>query len=486
MVDEQEPRADLVVVGGVVVNDDRTTRATVVVRDGIITDLLPAEAPPPPHRRAIDATGMLVVPGGVDLHCHVDEEIAGTYRLLDDYPAASIAALWGGTTTIAGFAIPEGDETPLAAVERAMRGARSSRCSTATHGCVTEWDETTEDQLLQMHRLGVRTIKLFTTYEDDVMADARTIGNVLAFTSRSGGLALVHAEADDVIRSATGQLAGGGGAGAVGIAEFGSSRPESSELLAVARVIDLAARAGSDVYFVHISSPAASDYIASRRRDGEAPIFVETCPHYLVLDERMYARPDAVQWACCPPLRPVESVGELVARAVDGRFDVLASDHCCYSRHQKIAYGTDIEAVPKGLPGVETRMPVAYSRLVRDAGMPPEQFVAMFASNPARIAGLEGKGRIAVGSDADIVVFDPTEDRRVETGRLHMRSDVSPYEGMSLVGWPSTVIAGGRVVVDPEGFHDPGPIGRHLATREPQIHRARSSPPHPTQERATP
>ncbi len=153
---------------------------------------------------------------------------------------------------------------------------------------------------------------------------------------------------------------------------------------------------------------------------------------------------------------------EQVWHRLAGEVDTLGSDHCCFSTAQKTEHSHDVTEMPNGMPGVETRLPVAYTQLVVRDGLPIERFVALFATNPARLNGLSGKGAIAVGNDADLVVLDPHSTRTVATQDLHMATDYSPYEGLVLTGWPSAVVSGGRVVWDADGFHDPGAIGRTL------------------------
>ena len=150
------------------------------------------------------------------------------------------------------------------------------------------------------------------------------------------------------------------------------------------------------------------------------------------------------------------------ARALAGDVDTIGSDHCCYSSTQKAEHADDVREMPNGLPGVETRLPVSYTQLVARGGMSVERFVAMFATNPARLNGLDGKGVIAPGADADVVVIDPSAYRPARATGLHMASDYTPYEGVELTGWPTTVVSGGRVVVHDNGFYDPGPVGRAL------------------------
>jgi dihydropyrimidinase len=281
---------------------------------------------------------------------------------------------------------------------------------------------------------------------------------VLRTLHEQGGLAYVHAEANHVIEDAQ-ELAA-----AVRRADAGHhplTRPELAEAAAVAQVLATAEHVGAPVYFVHQTTPEAVDLVRAARRRG-VRAYTETCPHYLTLDESTYTGAHPERFVCCPPLRAATTVAELRARALVGDVDALGSDHCCYSTAQKAEHSDDVRVMPNGLPGVETRLPVAFTRLVVEGGMPIERFVAMFAANPARLNGLPGKGVIGVGADADIVVLDPVP-RRAAAADLHMQSDYTPYEGLELAGWPETVVSAGRVVLDADGFHDPGPVGRALS-----------------------
>jgi dihydropyrimidinase len=448
---------DLVIHGGTVVHARGSGPATVTIADGRIRAVLDADAPLPDHARAVDARGRLVLPGGVDPHCHVGQEL-GDYTALDDYETASRAALHGGTTTIVDFAIPTPGQTPLEAVVERRRLAGTSRCDTALHGCVIRWDDTTGDQIDAMVGMGVRTIKLFTTYRDVVMAEPDTVLEVMRRLQRSGGLAYVHAEADHVIVD---QLRIEGRAGRGDSRHHAGTRPELAESAAVAQVLATAEHVGAPVYFVHQTTAEAVDLVRDARRRG-VRAYTETCPHYLALDDSVYAGPHPERFVCCPPLRSAATVADLNRRAQIGHVDALGSDNCCYSTGQKTERADCVSEMPNGLPGVETRLPVAFTQLVVRGGMPLERFAAVFAANPARLNGLDRKGVIAAGADADLVVLDPAEVRPARSADLHMPTDYTPYEGLELAGWPATVVSGGRVVVDAEGWHDPGPVGRRL------------------------
>jgi dihydropyrimidinase len=449
--------AELVVHGGTVVNAGGRGPATVVISRGRVVAVQDPSLPLPPHERAVDATGALVIPGGVDPHCHIGQRL-GPYQQLDDYVSASTAALYGGTTTVVDFAIPEPGQTPLAAAQERRQMATASRCDTALHGCVIRWDDSTDKQIAALAELGVRTIKLFTTYRNTVMAQPDTVLEVLRALHRQGGIAYVHAEANHVIEDAQDLAVTAERADA---SHHAYTRPELAENAAVAQVLATAEHVDAPVYFVHQTTAAAVDLVRAARRRG-VRAYTETCPHYLFLDERSYAGAHPERYVCCPPLRAESSVAALRARALVGDVDTLGSDHCCYDTAQKSEHSDDVRVMPNGLPGVETRLPVAFTQLVQRGGMPVERFVAMFATNPARLNGLTGKGVLAPGADADLVVLDPNASRVASVSDLHMATDYTPYQGEELTGWPSVVISAGRVVLDRDGFHDPGPVGRPL------------------------
>lgn len=448
---------DLVVQGGTVVNRDGSTPATVVIDQGRVTALLSPNAAVPAAARVVDANGLLVLPGGVDPHCHIGQRL-GEYAALDNYEQAGRAALWGGTTTVVDFAIPDPGQSPLAAVQARLALGTISPCDSALHGCVVSWDDSTAAELAVMADLGVRTVKMFTTYRDVVMAGPDTILEVMRALSRLGGLAYVHAESDHVVVDAQQAAARHDHADS---AHLPLTRPELAEATAVAQVLATAEHVGTSVYFVHQTIPEAVDLVRAARRRGHVA-YSETCPHYLALTEDVYGGPHPERFVCCPPIRPEATVAALRSRALMGEIDTLGSDHCCYSTSQKLEHHEDVRRMPNGLPGVETRLPVTYTTLVLEGGMPVEQFVGLFATNPARLNGLSRKGVIRVGADADLVLIDPAARREARAAELHMATDYTPYEGFMLGGWPETVVSRGRVVVDAEGFHDPGAVGEFV------------------------
>lgn len=458
--------ADLVIAHGRVVNATGSRHAHVVVEGGRIAAVVDAAEPVPAARRVVDASGRAVIPGGIDGHCHV-AQATGRFRTLDDYAVTSTAALWGGTTTILDFGIPrDSTETPLEAAKNKLALAAESRCDVALHASVIDWDETVPAQLEELAALGIRSVKMYMTNRGSTMADSDTVLKVMREMVRLDGLAYIHAEHDSLIVDCTQAHAE---AGEIGIEHLHETRPELAEEASVREVLAMAEYTGAPVYFVHQSTPGAVDLVAEARARGIAA-HSETCPHYLVLDDGVYSSQFPEWYACCPPMRSPETVAGLLERFAEGSIHTISSDHSCYDLAQKRERTDDIRQMPHGLPGVETRMPVAFTALAEgwgaqgtpDGAALLERFVELFAAGPARINAIPGKGAIAPGHDADLVVFDPSELRAVDAGALHMGTDFSPFHGRGLRGWPQTVVAGGRVVLDAEGFHDPGPVGRFV------------------------
>ncbi|AXJ08699.1 amidohydrolase family protein [Arthrobacter sp. PM3] len=460
---------DLVIAHGTVVNSFGRQEAHVVVHGGKIIGLVDASEPVPAAARTVDAAGRMVIPGGVDGHCHV-AQVTGRFRTLDDYRTTSTAALWGGTTTIIDFGIPrDSRETPLAAVLHKKELARESRCDVALHGSVIQWDETVPWQLEQLAAEGVRSVKMYTTNRGSTMADGDTILKVMREMVRLDGLTYIHAEHDPIIADCTQQHADDG---RIGVEHLHRTRPELAEEISVRETLAMAGYTGAPVYFVHQSTPGAVDLVAEARSHGQEA-YSETCPHYLTLDDTVYGSVMPEWYACCPPMRSAETVAALRERLADGAIHTVASDHSCYDLTQKRERTDDIREMPHGLPGVETRMPVTFTAMMNaDGGARVEDFVEVFAAGPARINALPGKGTIAAGFDADLVIFDPAQERTVDGGALHMGTDFSPFDGRTLTGWPAVVVSAGQVVLDADGFHDPGPVGRFVARNGFREHQA--------------
>jgi dihydropyrimidinase len=453
---------DLAIRGGTVVDARWQRPADLFITEGRIQAIAEPGTPLPAgsaHATTIDATGRLVLPGGVDPHCHVGFT-SGDFTSLDDYRGCTTAAVFGGTTTIVDFAIPRPGQAPADVAHAQRLKAAGGLCDSALHACVVEWDATTANQLADLAHDGIVTVKMFTTYRGETMADADTILRTMTVLRDLGGMVVIHCEANHLIEDAQRRCATAGGVSAENMA---ATRPGIAETASVAEVLAIAESVTAPVYFVHQSTAEAAGLVAQARRRG-VPAFTEAVTHHLVLDETCYGRDEPERYVCCPPLRPASAVGELGQHLFTGEISAIGSDHCCYDLAQKRARRHDVREMPNGLPGVETRLPVIFSEYVVRRGLPISRFVELTAANPARTNGLyPRKGTLLPGADADVAIWDPAQQWTVKSADLHMPTDYTPYEGMRLTGRVSTVIVGGRVVVNDGRLIDSTPRGRHLA-----------------------
>ncbi|NUP25966.1 MAG: dihydropyrimidinase [Nocardia sp.] len=447
-----------VVRGGTVVESNWAAPADLVIDDGKIVAVLAPGTAVDESAEIIDATGKLVMPGGVDPHCHVGFT-SGEFTSLDSYLECTTAAVFGGTTTIVDFAIPRPGGQPLDAAEQQRAKAAEGLCDSALHACVVEWDETTAGQLAALADAGIRTVKMFTTYAGETMANEHTILNTMQTTRDLGGMVVIHCESDAIVTDAQNFAAATDG---IDASHMSRTRPEIAETAAVAAILAIAESQRAPVYFVHQSSAAAVELVVDARKRG-LTAFTEAVAHHLILDDTEYAGPQPERFVCCPPLRSADTVEDLGRQLFTGNITTIGSDHCCYDTAQKRSHRHDVRHMPNGLPGVEMRLPVIFSHYVDGAGLSPSRFVELTATNPARTNGLyPRKGSLMPGSDADIALWDPELEWTVAADELHMATDYTPYEGRRLRGKPVTVLVGGFVVVDDGRLVDATPRGRHL------------------------
>jgi dihydropyrimidinase len=412
-------------------------------------------------RQVRDAAGLVAIPGGVDLHVHLDTYFGGT-TTRDDFTTGTRAALFGGTTTIAQFAIPRPGETTLDAAERTEVEARDAALSDyAVHGStVRERYEESVAQLPELPARGIGTVKIFAAYTDVIGLTPDQIERLLGVAARSGLTVFIHAETDDDVRAGIAHEVDLGETGPVGHAR---SRTPAAETSSVGANAELARRTGARVYFVHMSSAGSIAELAARRARGER-LFAETCPHYLFLDEALYARSDGAKWICSPPIRDAANRDALWRGVLDGTLDAVSSDHNCFDVDQKGPVGTDFRKVPNGLPGIEFRVPLLVGAAI-EGRLPWERLVQVSSEGPAKVLGLwPRKGALAAGSDADIVLIDPGAS--TDLGTSHMATDYSPYAGQSSRGRIVSVYRRGDLVVDGANL-DARPGSGHRLTVRP-------------------
>jgi dihydropyrimidinase len=455
---------ELTVRGGTLVDARWHGQADLFVSGGRVQAIVAPGTPLPPGSTGVtevDAAGHLVLPGGVDPHCHVGFT-SGEFTSLDDYRQCTTAAVFGGTTTIVDFAIPRPGQAPADVAYAQRAKATQGLCDSALHASVVAWDSSVPDQLAALVNDGMVTVKMFTTYRGENMADDDTILHTMTTLRDLGGMVVIHCEANHLIEDAQHHSAA---QGRVGAADMAATRPELAETASVAEILAIAESVHAPVYFVHQSTAEATALVAAARRRGVAA-FTETVAHHLVLDDSRYQGREPERFVCCPPLRPAAAVDGLGRQLFTGEVTTIGSDHCCYDLAQKRVRRHDVREMPNGLPGVETRLPVIFSEYVVRRGLPVTRFVELTAANPARANGIyPRKGTLLPGADADLVIWDPARQWTVTASALHMATDYTPYEGMELTGRLVTTIVGGRVIMHDDRLLDETPHGRHVPGR---------------------
>src|SRR6266542_2553743 len=433
--------------GGTIVNADRTQQADLLIDGEKIREIAPA-IPATAADRAIDATGMLLLPGGIDVHTHLDMPFGGTTSS-DDFETGTRAAAFGGTTTLIDFAIQARGTKMRDALDTWWKKA-DGRASIdyGLHMIVTDLYEAGLEDMDSMVAEGVASFKLFMAYPGVLMVDDATIFKALGRTAKNGALICMHAENGSVIDVIMQRALAEGKTAPI---YHALTRPATAEAEAVHRAIALAEIAGVPVYIVHLSSEDALNQVREARDRG-VPAFAETCPQYLLLSVDELARPgfEGAKYVFTPPLREKENLPKLWDGLKHDHLQVVSTDHCpfCFA-DQKVLGRNDFTKIPNGGPGVENRLQLIHHHGVNQGKLTINRFVEIVSTAPARIFGLyPRKGAIAPGSDADIVLWDSKAAHTISAKTHHMRVDYSMFEGFEVKGNARTVFSRGEAVVE--------------------------------------
>ncbi len=414
--------------------------------------------------RMIDATGGLVIPGGVDVHTHMDMPAADGLVSADDFDTGTRAAAWGGTTTIVDFAEQNpGDRVEDKLAEWHARAAGRAHVDYGFHMIIGEVNPASLGAMAGLVAGGITSFKLFTAYPGSLYLDDGDILRVMQEAARLGAVVMMHAENGIAIDVLAEQAVAGGHTEPV---NHGLVRRPELEAEATARTIELASVAGAALYVVHVSCREALEVIRSARTRG-ARVAAETCPQYLFLSlEEHLARPgvEGASYVCSTPLRSrAEGHQESLWRGLaTDDLTVVSTDHCPFCRSEKAMGLGDFRLVPNGIGGVEHRVALLYQGVVEGRISLP-RWVEMASTAPARMFGLHPrKGSLTPGADADIVVFDPTATTTITSATHHSAADHSAYEGFTLRGGVETVISRGRVLVERGTWMESDPGGIYL------------------------
>ncbi|HTA87386.1 MAG TPA: dihydropyrimidinase [Silvibacterium sp.] len=437
----------LLIQDGVVVNADRTMAVDVLIEGGTIREVR-AGVDPQGHT-VVDAAGLLVLPGGIDAHTHLDMPFGGTTSA-DDFETGTRAAAIGGTTTIVDFAIQAKGTKMRTALDAWWKKAEGKACiDYGLHMIVTDLGTSGLEDMDDMVNEGVASFKLFMAYPNVLMVDDATIFRALQQTSRNGALICMHAENGSVIDVIVQQALAEGKTAPV---YHALTRPTVAEAEAVQRAIAMAEIAGAPVYIVHLSSEDALNQVREARDRG-LPAFAETCPQYLLLsiEDQMPGKSfEEAKYVFTPPLREKKNQPKLWDGLKHDHLQVVSTDHCpfCFA-DQKSLGKDDFTKIPNGGPGIENRLQLIHHHGVNAGKLTLNRFVEITSTAPARIFGMyPKKGTIAAGSDADIVLWDPNAEHTISAATHNMRVDYSMFEGFRVRGNARQVYSHGELIVE--------------------------------------
>ncbi len=408
----------------------------------------------------INAEEKYIMPGGVDPHVHMYLPTPAGFSS-DHFDTGSIAALYGGTTTIIDFVTPQPGQSLVKALDERLKEAQKSHIDYSFHVSPIEWRETTEQEIKTCIERGITSFKIYMAYKKAVGLEDDEIENVLRAVGKYGGLVTVHAEMGDEIDAMRDNAAS---AGKLDPAAHAQTRPNFTEADAVKKVIDMAQETNCPLYVVHVSTKEAVEHIENAQKKGQK-VWGETCPHYLLLDESRYqgSFAETAKFVMSPPLRKAEDNEALWAALKKETISTVGTDHCPFMLEQKKVGKNDFRKIPNGAGSVEHRIPLllTYGLAVRNLSLP--EIISMVCAEPAKIFGLyPQKGALEIGSDADLFVWDPQKKERISAKTHHQNSDLNIYEGFETRGQVEWVIKNGQIVIGNGKIQHSVPLGKFL------------------------
>ncbi len=457
----------LLIQNGMLVGAQKSERADILISNGIIEQVAPEISTNKPIDRVIDAEGMLVLPGGVDPHVHMQLDTPSG-RSSDDFRSGSLAALHGGITTLIDFVTPHKNQPLPLALQQRQQQAAASIIDHSLHVSPVRLHTDIEQEIVACIRLGVKSFKLYMAYLDTIGLREEDLEKVLHILARHGAMATVHAEMGEEIATLREDYFRQGKTSPL---YHALSRPAHTEAEAVEKVIEMARKAGCPLYLVHISSADSLSLIHAARKAGQR-VFAETCPQYLLLNDMAYDREfkQAAPYVISPPLRKKHDNDALWQAISSQIIQSTGTDHCPFTRAQKDLGRHDFRKIPNGAGGVEHRMALLYTYGVQQQKISLNRWVDITSTTPARIFGLfPRKGSISPGADADLVIWNPDHEQVISAASHHQCSDINIYEGIKVHGTPTYVIAGGKVVLQDGKLQQRGLRGRFLYQKEVAI-----------------
>lgn len=479
---KKEFHMSILIKNGTLITAAETFKADILIEGERIHAI--AEHIDHPNAQVVEASGRFITPGGVDPHTHFDLPMFGTVAS-DDHYTGHKAAAFGGTTTVMDFVpliptpTPQGNKAGVMdSVDVWLQKAAKAAIDYSFHMNITRWNDAVAAELPALVGMGITTLKVFTAYNGRLRLDDGGIFRALQAARDLGMLVMAHCENGDVIEALTDRALS---AGHTAPEWHAHTRPAWGAVESTLRLLSMASQSNTPVYIVHMNAGGEADMLQYARERG-APVMGETCPHYLFFTEDHLRRPDGAKWVCSPPMRSANDNTRLWQALKQGTIQTIGTDHCAFffDGATPILYEgepvaipgkelgkDDFTKIPNGLPGVGDRLPVLWTYGVRAGRISANQFVALTATNPAKIFGLyPRKGALLPGSDADLVVWDPEKRVRHGVAHSHQRTDYNLYEGWELTGMPEQVYLRGRLIVDGEKWLGKAGGGQFLKRKQ--------------------
>ena len=432
-----------------------------------------------PNAEVVDASGKLVMPGGIDPHVHLDLPMFGTVSS-DDHYTGHKAAAFGGTTTVMDFVVQEESGFDHS-VDVWMKMAEKAAIDYSFHMNLTRFNDKIAKEIPSLMKMGIQTLKVFTAYNGRLRLDDGGIFKALRIARDNGMLVMAHCENGDVIEELIPEALA---AGHTSPEWHALTRPGWGAVESTLRVAGMAAEADAPVYIVHMNMGGEVDMLKYARERG-VKVMGETCPPYLFFTVENLRQPDGAKWICSPPMRSKQDNARIWEGLSEGILQTVGTDHCpfFFDGTKPIVYEgreiaipgkelgrNDFTKIPNGLPGIQDRMPILWTYGVRTGRITPNQFVAYNCTNPAKIFGLyPRKGALVPGADADIVIWDPEKKLKYGVAHSHQRTDYSLYEGWELTGYPEKVFLRGKLIVDGKEWKGKSGDGKFLKRSEGEV-----------------
>lgn len=454
---------DYKIVNGTIVTATDIYRADVSIKNGKIIQI--AKKIKEPAGEVIDAKGLYVLPGGIDIHTHLDMPFMGSFSS-DDFETGTIAAAFGGTTSLVDFAIQGKRMSLKGTLDAWMKKAKKKAViDYGFHVAITDLNDKVMAEIPEMVAMGVPSFKCFLAYKGSLMIDDGALYRILQETKKAGALVMIHAENGDVLDILINDLL------AQGKTEpkyHALSRPPEAEAEATGRGIAIAQMADAPIYIVHLTCKEALAKVKEARDIG-FPVLAETCPQYLLKSYQNYLEPgfQGAKYVMSPPLRDKSNWDALWKALAYGDLQVVSTDHCPFNfKGQKDKGKKNFALIPNGAPGIEHRVMLLYHEGVNKKRIGLNRFVELVSTAPAKLFGFfPQKGTVAVGTDADLVLFDPKAPFKISAKTHHQNVDYTPYEGFTGKGVPKTVFSNGQIIVNDGKFMGKPGTGRFIKRR---------------------